>query len=231
VTSKLGKVLIAIRDAEPVPGSSVTASNPLKFLFTLSAARPASPALYVPQVGIINPSEFAPGNSIEAVSSRGRRSRHADRRGPRRRRRQLRQTYFTRPAGAVLAVMLGALFILVTLLLPKASSALQCLVGALKEKRKSSRKVPRAKTASANRTRRSERMNVMDTRATSAMLYLDACTSLRRLSRHQQSVAGARARRDARHHRPERRRQDHDDGHHHRQDQAGHRHRPVRRRH
>src|SRR5438105_14014014 len=34
-------------------------------------------------------------------------------------------------------------------------------------------KVPRAKTASANRTRRSERMNVMDTRATSAMLYLD----------------------------------------------------------
>src|SRR5258708_23584122 len=34
-------------------------------------------------------------------------------------------------------------------------------------------RVPRAKTASANRTRRSERMNIMDTRATSAMLYLD----------------------------------------------------------
>src|SRR5437016_10070384 len=32
---------------------------------------------------------------------------------------------------------------------------------------------PRAKTASANRTRRSERMNVMDSRATSALLYLD----------------------------------------------------------
>src|SRR6201991_1477584 len=32
---------------------------------------------------------------------------------------------------------------------------------------------PRSKTASANRTRRSERMNVMDTRATSALLYLD----------------------------------------------------------
>src|SRR3989454_600642 len=30
-----------------------------------------------------------------------------------------------------------------------------------------------AKTASANRTRRSERMNVMDNRATSALLYLD----------------------------------------------------------
>src|SRR3978361_138796 len=34
-------------------------------------------------------------------------------------------------------------------------------------------KAPRWKTASANQTRRSERMNVMDTRATSAMLYLD----------------------------------------------------------
>src|SRR5258705_11125243 len=34
-------------------------------------------------------------------------------------------------------------------------------------------RVPHAKTASANRIRRSERMNVMDTRATSAMLYLD----------------------------------------------------------
>src|SRR5438105_8814080 len=32
---------------------------------------------------------------------------------------------------------------------------------------------PRAKTASANRTRRSERMNAMETRTTSAMLYLD----------------------------------------------------------
>src|SRR6476659_1871423 len=35
------------------------------------------------------------------------------------------------------------------------------------------RQAPRSKTASANRTRRSERMNIMDTRATSAMLYLD----------------------------------------------------------
>src|ERR1700736_2123078 len=35
------------------------------------------------------------------------------------------------------------------------------------------RQVLRAKTASANRTWRSERMNVMDTRATSALLYLD----------------------------------------------------------
>jgi urea transport system permease protein len=38
------------------------------FIFTLSAAMAAlAGALYVPQVGIINPSEFAPANSIEIV--------------------------------------------------------------------------------------------------------------------------------------------------------------------
>jgi urea transport system permease protein len=37
-------------------------------VFTLSACMAGiAGALYVPQVGIINPSEFAPGNSIEAV--------------------------------------------------------------------------------------------------------------------------------------------------------------------
>ena len=37
-------------------------------MFTLSACMAGvAGALYVPQVGIINPSEFAPGNSIEAV--------------------------------------------------------------------------------------------------------------------------------------------------------------------
>src|SRR4029077_10771010 len=34
-------------------------------------------------------------------------------------------------------------------------------------------KAPRAKTASANRSRRSEHMNAMETRQTSALLYLD----------------------------------------------------------
>jgi urea transport system permease protein len=38
------------------------------FVFTLSACMAGiAGALYVPQVGIINPSEFSPGNSIEAV--------------------------------------------------------------------------------------------------------------------------------------------------------------------
>jgi len=71
--------------------------------------------------------------------------------------------------------MLGAMFILVTLLLPKG------IVGTFNAwwepwRAGESRlrpKVLRAKTASANPIRRSERMNVMDTRATSALLYLD----------------------------------------------------------
>src|SRR3979409_560834 len=48
--------------------------------------------------------------------------------------------------------------------------------GGSRGRRNASRRTPRvrrAKTASANRTRRSERMNVKDTRATSALLYLD----------------------------------------------------------
>ena len=69
VTSKFGKVLIAMRDAEAGRGFSATASESYKlFVFTLSACMAGvAGALYVPQVGIINPSEFAPGNSIEAV--------------------------------------------------------------------------------------------------------------------------------------------------------------------
>ncbi|HVV61182.1 MAG TPA: urea ABC transporter permease subunit UrtC [Pseudolabrys sp.] len=69
VTSKFGKVLIAIRDAEARTrflGYRVEAYK--LFVFTLSACMAGvAGALYVPQVGIINPSEFAPANSIEAV--------------------------------------------------------------------------------------------------------------------------------------------------------------------
>jgi urea transport system permease protein len=91
-------------------------------VFTLSACMAGvAGALYVPQVGIINPSEFAPGNSIEAViwvAVGGRGTlvgaalgaivvNYA-------------KTFFT---SGVLApywlFMLGAMFILVTLLLPK----------------------------------------------------------------------------------------------------------------
>ena len=69
VTSKLGKVLIAIRDAENRTRFLGYRVESYKlFVFTLSACMAGvAGALYVPQVGIINPSEFSPANSIEAV--------------------------------------------------------------------------------------------------------------------------------------------------------------------
>ena len=69
VTSKLGKVLIAIRDAEDRTRFLGYRVESYKlFVFTLSACMAGvAGALYVPQVGIINPSEFSPANSIEAV--------------------------------------------------------------------------------------------------------------------------------------------------------------------
>jgi urea transport system permease protein len=123
VTSKFGKVLIAIRDAEARTrflGYRVEAYK--LFVFTLSACMAGvAGALYVPQVGIINPSEFAPGNSIEAViwvavGGRGTLSgavlgalvvNYA-------------KTYFTSGFLAPYWLfMLGGLFIGVTLLLPR----------------------------------------------------------------------------------------------------------------
>ena len=69
VTSKFGKVLVAIRDAEARTRFLGYRVESYKlFVFTLSACMAGvAGALYVPQVGIINPSEFQPANSIEAV--------------------------------------------------------------------------------------------------------------------------------------------------------------------
>ena len=123
VTSKLGKVLIAIRDAEARTRFLGYRVESYKvFVFTLSACMAGiAGALYVPQVGIINPGEFAPANSIEAViwvAVGGRGTligaavgaiivNYA-------------KTYFT---SGILApywlFMLGSLFIGVTLLLPR----------------------------------------------------------------------------------------------------------------
>ncbi|MBI0536160.1 urea ABC transporter permease subunit UrtC [Roseomonas sp. KE2513] len=69
VSTKLGRVLVAVRDAESrvrFLGYSVTSFK--LAVFTLSGMMAGlAGALYVPLVGIINPGEFAPGNSIEAV--------------------------------------------------------------------------------------------------------------------------------------------------------------------
>ncbi len=67
--SKLGRVLISIRDAESRTrflGYRVEHYKLLVFVFSAVLAGIAG-ALFVPQVGIINPSEFSPINSIEIV--------------------------------------------------------------------------------------------------------------------------------------------------------------------
>ena len=67
VTSKFGRVLQAIRDAES--RVMFTGYDPLRYklaIWTLSAVMCGiAGALYVPQVGIINPSEMTPAASIE----------------------------------------------------------------------------------------------------------------------------------------------------------------------
>ncbi len=78
VKSKFGRVLTAIRDAEN--RVMFIGYNPLWYKLTIWVISAVlcgiAGALYVPQVGIINPSEMSPGNSIEiaiwvAVGGRG----------------------------------------------------------------------------------------------------------------------------------------------------------------
>jgi urea transport system permease protein len=78
VTSKFGRVLAAIRDAETrIMFCGYNTLHYKLFIWTLSAILCGiAGALYVPQVGIINPSEMSPANSIEiaiwiAVGGRG----------------------------------------------------------------------------------------------------------------------------------------------------------------
>jgi urea transport system permease protein len=69
VASTYGKVLVAVRDAEARTrflGYRVERYKLVAFTVSAMMAGVAG-ALYVPQVGIINPSEFSPANSIEAV--------------------------------------------------------------------------------------------------------------------------------------------------------------------
>ena len=133
--SRFGKVIVAIRDGEARARFIGYRTERYKvWLFVYSAVIAAvAGALYVPQVGIINPGEFSPINSIEmviwvAVGGRG--------------------TLVGAILGAILvnyaktkftAIMpdgwlfaLGALFVLVTLYLPK---GILGLIDQIKEKR------------------------------------------------------------------------------------------------
>ncbi|MCB1495028.1 MAG: urea ABC transporter permease subunit UrtC [Bauldia sp.] len=69
IASRFGKVLVAIRDAESRTRFLGYRVEHYKLLvWTLSACMAGvAGALYVPQVGIINPGEFEPANSIEVV--------------------------------------------------------------------------------------------------------------------------------------------------------------------
>ena len=69
VKSRFGRVILAIRDSEERVRSLGFRSEKYKILLFVYAAILAAiaGALFVPQVGIINPSEFSPLNSIEIV--------------------------------------------------------------------------------------------------------------------------------------------------------------------
>jgi len=129
VTTSFGKVLVAVRDAESRTRFLGYRVEHYKLVaFTLSAAMAGlAGALYVPQVGIINPSEFAPANSIEAViwvAVGGRGTLVGAALGAVVV--NFLKTWFTTGALAPYWLfMLGALFIVVTLALPKG------IVGAL----------------------------------------------------------------------------------------------------
>ena len=128
------------RSAMPRRGrafSAIGSKSYKLFVFVLSACMAGvAGALYVPQVGIINPSEFAPGNSIEAViwvAVGGRGTligaaigavvvNYA-------------KTYFTSGALAPYWLfLLGALFVVVTLLLPRGNRR-HALINLLAERR------------------------------------------------------------------------------------------------
>ena len=131
VASRAGRVIRAIRDAETRTrflGYRVESFKLWVFVFSAVLSGIAG-ALYVPQIGIINPSEFSPMNSIEvviwvAVGGRGTLSgaavgavvvNYA-------------KTYFTSALPEVWNYALGALFILVTVFLPQGIVGLIALV-------------------------------------------------------------------------------------------------------
>jgi urea transport system permease protein len=122
VASRAGRALRAIRDAESRTrflGYRVESYKLWVFVFSAVVAGIAG-ALYVPQVGIINPSEFAPINSIEVViwvAVGGRGTLYGAAAGA-----VLvnyAKTFFTAALPEVWLYALGALFVLVTLFLPR----------------------------------------------------------------------------------------------------------------
>jgi urea transport system permease protein len=122
VSSRAGRVIKAIRDSESRArfiGFRVESYKLWVFVFSAVLAGIAG-SLYVPQVGIINPSEFQPVNSIEVViwvAVGGRGTLYGAVVGALLV--NLAQTFFTSAFPELWLYALGAMFVLVTLFLPK----------------------------------------------------------------------------------------------------------------
>ena len=147
VASKLGKVLVAVRDAESrTRFLGYRVEHYKLFVWTLSAALAGiAGALYVPQVGTINPGEFAPANSIEMViwvAVGGRGTLYGPILGA-----ILvngAKTFFTGAIPEVWLFALGALFVGVTLFLPKGVLGLYGMLHQRFEKTRAPRETKRS---------------------------------------------------------------------------------------
>ncbi|RXJ86097.1 urea ABC transporter permease subunit UrtC [Arcobacter sp. CECT 8985] len=122
MNSKLGRVIISIRDAESrVRFLGYKVEQYKLFIFIVSAVLAAiAGALYVPQVGIINPNVFSPLFSIELViwvAIGGRGTLYGAIIGAIVV--SFASTYFTSALPEVWLYALGGLFVIVTLYLPK----------------------------------------------------------------------------------------------------------------
>jgi urea transport system permease protein len=127
VVSRLGRVAVAIRDTEDRTRFIGYKTEHVKLaVFTFSAMLAGiAGALYVPQVGIINPGEFAPLNSIEIViwvAMGGRATLYGAVLGALSV--NYAKTWFTAALPELWLFALGGLFILVTLLLPRGIAGL-----------------------------------------------------------------------------------------------------------
>ena len=122
VQSRVGRVTVAIRDAEDrVRFIGYSVEDYKLWLFVVSAVIAGiAGALYVPQVGIINPGEFSPLNSIELViwvAIGGRGTLYGAVIGALLV--NYAKTYFTGALPELWLFALGGLFIVVTLYLPR----------------------------------------------------------------------------------------------------------------
>lgn len=131
VVSRLGRIAVAIRDSEDRVRFIGYRVDRIKLaIFTFSAViAGVAGALYVPQVGIINPGEFSPLRSIELVvwvAIGGRTTLYGAVLGAFLV--NYSKTYLTGAFPEIWLFALGALFVLVTLYLPNG------IVGLLKRK-------------------------------------------------------------------------------------------------